>query len=199
MASKESRPSEGVLRQAVLAGDERAWQALYDGAFEPLHAYVAWRCGGRADWADDLVQETWMIAVRRLASFDPEKGPFAQWLRGIAANLLRNHFRLRRPATGQGLPDRPAPFDADASHVDQADRIGAVLAQLPALYEDILRSKYLDQRTVAEIASDSGQSVKAIESLLTRAREAFRAAFSKSDALNETFREAHHDERRSLG
>lgn len=189
MASEESRQSDSVLRQAVLAGDECAWQALYDGAFEPLHAYVAWRCAGRADWADDLVQETWMIAVHRLANFDPEKGSFLQWLRGIAANLLRNHFRLRRPATGQKLPDRPAPFDADTSHVDQAERIGAVLADLPATYEDVLRSKYLDQRTVAEIASDSGQSVKAIESLLTRAREAFRAAFSKSEALDESFRE----------
>jgi RNA polymerase sigma-70 factor, ECF subfamily len=130
-----------------------------------------------------------LIAVRRLASFDPERGPFLQWTRGIAANLLRNHFRLRRLATGQELPDRPAPFDADSSHVDQADRIGAVLAELPTTYEDVLRSKYLDQRTVAENASDFGQSVKAIESLLTRAREAFRAAYSKSDAPGKTIRE----------
>jgi hypothetical protein len=111
MASEEMRPSERALRQAVLAGNECAWQALYDDAFEPLHAYIAWRCGGRADWADDLVQETWMIAVRRLAYFDPAKGTFLQWLRGIAANLLRNHFRQRRPVTGQELPDRPTDFD----------------------------------------------------------------------------------------
>src|SRR5262245_51805287 len=140
MASDETRPSERILRQAVLAGDERAWQALYDGAFEPLHAYVAWRCGGRGEWADGLVQESWMIAVRRLASFDPKRGTFLQWLRGIAANLLRNHFRLRRPATGQELPDRPA--ESEDGRADQAERVGAVLAELPAAYEDVLRAKY---------------------------------------------------------
>jgi RNA polymerase sigma-70 factor (ECF subfamily) len=189
MASEDLRPSEWILRQAVLAGDERAWQALYDAAFEPLHAYIAWRCGGRADWADDLAQETWMIAVRRLANFDPEKGPFLNWLRGIAANLLRNHFRLRRPATGQELPDRPAGFESESAQADQAERVGAVLAELAAPYEEVLRAKYLDQRTVADIAADLGQSAKAVESLLTRAREAFRIAFSKADELNESFRE----------
>lgn len=189
MASEELRLSEWALRQAVLAGDERAWQALYDAAFEPLHAYIAWRCGGRADWADDLVQETWMIAVRRLANFDPEKGPFLQWLRGIAANLLRNHFRMRRPATGQELPDRPAGVDSGLTQPDQAERVGAVLAELPVPYEDVLRAKYLDQRSVADIAAEFGQSIKAVESLLTRARQAFRAAFSKAEEFNDSFRE----------
>jgi RNA polymerase sigma-70 factor (ECF subfamily) len=187
MASAENRPSEWALRQAVLAGDERAWHDLYDRAFEPLHAYVAWRCGGRVDVADDLVQETWMIAVRRLANFDPDKGSFLQWLRGIAANLARNHFRLRRHATGQELPDRPAAFDADAD--DRAERIGAVLAELPAAYEDVLRAKYLDERSVDEIAIGSGQSPKAVESLLTRARQAFRAAFTADKELKESIRE----------
>jgi RNA polymerase sigma-70 factor (ECF subfamily) len=189
MAPDETRPSERILRQAVLAGDERAWQSLYDAAFEPLHAYVSWRCGGRADWADDLVQETWMVAVRRLASFDPDKGSFLQWARGIAANLLRNHFRLRRPATGQELPDRPAEIDADADRADQAERVGAVLAELPAAYEDVLRAKYLDQRGVDEIAAALGQTPKAVESLLTRARQAFRAAYSGAEELKESFRE----------
>src|SRR5438094_308109 len=135
MASEEMRQSEWALRQAVLAGDERAWLALYDGAFEPLHAYIVWRCGGRADLADDLLQETWMIDVRRLARFDPDKGTFLQWLRGIAANLLRNHFRRRRLATGQELPDRPAEFESGADGIDRAERIAAVLAELPAPYE----------------------------------------------------------------
>ncbi len=189
MTSAENGPSEWALRQAVLAGDERAWRDLYDRAFEPLHAYVTWRCGGRAEWADDLVQETWMIAVRRLASFDPEKGTFLQWLRGIAGNLIRNHFRLRRHATGQELPDRPANTDDAAAEVDRADRIGAVLAELPAPYEEVLRAKYLDLRSVADIAAGSGQSAKAIESLLTRARQAFREAFAAGEELKESIRE----------
>src|SRR6516162_5166570 len=84
---------ERALRRAALAGDEAAWRAWYDASFAGLYAYVRWRCGGLRDRADEVVQETWLTAVRRLRAFDPAAGSFAAWLRGIAANLLRNLFR----------------------------------------------------------------------------------------------------------
>src|SRR5262249_25446738 len=88
---------ERGLRSAVLAGDDRAWQCWYDATFAELYHYVSWRCGGLRSMADDLVQETWLTAVRRIRAFDPDKASFAAWLRGIAANLIRNHLRgLRR-------------------------------------------------------------------------------------------------------
>jgi hypothetical protein len=37
---------ERGLKEAVLAGDERAWRTLYDEAYAGLYAYVHWRCGG---------------------------------------------------------------------------------------------------------------------------------------------------------
>ena len=58
---------ERRLHRAVLAGDERAWRALYDASFAGLDAYVLWRCAGLRDRADDVVQETWLTAVRRIA------------------------------------------------------------------------------------------------------------------------------------
>src|SRR5439155_24980839 len=87
---------EHGLRTAVLAGDEQAWRTWYEESFNGLHAYVCWRCAGLRDLADELVQETWLTAVRRVRSFDPECASFAAWLRGIAANVLRNHLRARR-------------------------------------------------------------------------------------------------------
>jgi DNA-directed RNA polymerase specialized sigma24 family protein len=44
----------------------------------------------------------------------------------------------------------------------------------------VLRARYLDGASVADIARSRGESLKATESLLTRAREAFRAAFTTS-------------------
>ena len=56
-----------------------------------------------------------------------------------------------------------------------------VIADIPGAmvehYEAVLRAKYLDGASVADIARSRGESVKATESLLTRAREAFRAVF----------------------
>src|SRR5690348_7540797 len=93
MQAEDRVERERELRRAVLAGEEFAWRTLYDAAFAELYAYVLWRSGGLRERADEVTQETWLIAVRRLRSFDPSAGSFAAWLRGIAVNVLRNHFR----------------------------------------------------------------------------------------------------------
>lgn len=168
---------ERGLHAAVLAGDARAWQTWYDESFADLYAYVVWRCAGLRDAADEITQEAWLTAVRRIAGFDPAAGSFAGWLRGIAANLLRNHFRQarRRPAAHSLNGQLPAP----TAPTDQAERIARALALLPEHYESVLRAKYLEQQSVAKIADSCGDSAKAVESLLTRARQAFREAFAK--------------------
>ena len=55
------------------------------------------------------------------------------------------------------------------------------LAALPDHYEAVLRAKYLDRQTVDEIAAGRGESAKAVESLLGRARQAFREAYDSDD------------------
>jgi RNA polymerase sigma-70 factor (ECF subfamily) len=180
-------PSDGSgrergLQRAVLAGDEQAWKILYDEAFTGLYGYVLWRCGGLRDPADEVVQETWLTAVRRLRSFDPATGSFGAWLRGIAANLLRNYFRreIRRARYIQPLPSEPlAVLDEDRR--EQAERVALALSALPEHYESVLRAKYLDGRSVAAIALARDESPKAVESLLTRARQAFREAYRQSE------------------
>jgi RNA polymerase sigma-70 factor, ECF subfamily len=180
-------PSERVWRErgllhAVLAGDESAWEAWYHECYDGLHAYAVWRCGGLRDRADEVVQETWLTAVRRLRAFDPGRGSFAAWLRGIAANVLRNQLRRER----RRRPPAPAPSangtpEDDLERRDRAERVTRALAALPERYEAVLRAKYLEGQAVAEIAAGWGETPKAVESLLTRAREAFRAAFLETE------------------
>ncbi len=169
---------EQALRSAVLAGDERAWRAWYDQTFESLYAYGSWRCGGLRELTEDAVQESWLTAMRRIRDFDPDRGCFAGWLRGIAANILRNrlrqHARRARSLNGQAEPTTSAGPDWAT-----AERTAAALAALPERYEAVLRAKYLDQQSVAEIAEATGDSPKAVESLLTRARQAFRDAYAR--------------------
>jgi RNA polymerase sigma-70 factor (ECF subfamily) len=168
---------ERVLRRAVLAGDEDAWRALYDGACDGLFAYVLWRCGGLRDRAEEVTQETWLHAVRRVADFDPGRASFLAWLRGIAANVLRNRFRRdarrrTRPLSGETV--------AVGEGRAEAERVAAALAALPPHYEAVLRSKYVDGLSVAGIAARTGSTEKAVESLLGRARQAFRDAYHES-------------------
>jgi RNA polymerase sigma-70 factor, ECF subfamily len=175
---------ERGLRSAVLAGDEQAWRAWYEESFAGLDTFVRWRCAGRQDWADDIIQETWLVAVRRIRSFDPVRGSFADWLRGIAANLLRNQLRKRRPTPSlNGVPKEMRESSSPALHEshnqDRSEQIALALSQLPERYEVALRAKYLDRQSVAQMADAWHETPKAIESLLTRARESFRQEYQR--------------------
>jgi RNA polymerase sigma-70 factor, ECF subfamily len=170
---------ERGLRDAVAAGDTGAWRTWYAAEYAPLEAYVLWRCGSLRDLADDVLQETWMTAVRRVRGFDPAAAPFHAWLCGIAANVLRNHLRSRRRRA-----DRQQPLLVDVGREDgaiaereRAERVAQALAALTERSERVLRMKYLDRMSVAEIAREGGETEKSVESLLTRARAAFREAY----------------------
>jgi RNA polymerase sigma-70 factor (ECF subfamily) len=76
-----------------------------------------------------------------------------------------------QPLNGEPVrPDQSAPRE-------RAARIAETLAGLPERYEAVLRAKYLDELSVAQIADNWKETPKAIESLLTRARMAFRDAY----------------------
>jgi RNA polymerase sigma-70 factor (ECF subfamily) len=182
MAADDRTNQERLLRAAILRGEEHAWRLWYDASSADLRAYTVWRCGGRRDVADEIVQEVWLIAVRRIRQFEPDRGPFAAWLRGIAANVLKNHRRKKVPRAGSKLKDLSEPALSAAAHDtldrrDDADRIAEALSALPDRYEEVLRAKYLDQLSMAEIARGWNESTKTIESLLTRARVAFRECY----------------------
>jgi RNA polymerase sigma-70 factor (ECF subfamily) len=180
MESTERVWRERGLREAVLAGDELAWRRWYDESCEPLHTYLLWRCGGLRDHADELTQEVWLLAVRKLPSFDPVKGSFMSWLRCLGAGLARNHFRRERRRRGVPLSE-VAVNDRESESRERAELVARALAELPEHYESVLRAKYLDGLSVSDIAAERGESIKAIESLLTRAREAFRSAYESGE------------------
>lgn len=179
MNPQDKQWEEQGLRAAVLAGNELAWRTLYDRHFDPLFAYVYARTRD-PHRTEDLVQEAWTTAVRRIAAFDAARGPFGAWLRGIADRLLINdrrrwarRFRLRQEVGESTTPEPAVPQPGAGEAVDEA------LAALPERYREVLRAKYEESHTVAEIARARGLSEKAVESLLTRARQAFRAAWTR--------------------
>ena len=175
---------EEMLRRAVLAGDEDAWRVWCLEVFDELDRFIIWRCGGRRNEADEIVQETWLTAVRQIRSFQPQQGSFLAWLRGIAANVRRNHLRsARRLSQRESTTDNEFVDAAQTEPaLDQHERTQQIAAALDGLLErqeTVLRAKYFDGLSVADIAAAWNESPKAIESLLSRARDAFRERFEK--------------------
>ena len=180
---------ERGLRDAVLAGDDAAWRVLYERCFESLYAYVHYRTGRQVSRTEDVVQECWLVAVRRIRHFDPARGSFESWLRGIADNVLRNYRRRwkRQQSREQSRTKELESAESAQSGADTgqqlelAEQIALTLTVLPAHYQQVLRAKYEQQLSVAEIAHRWCQTPKAVESLLSRARAAFRRAYSNLD------------------
>lgn len=169
---------EQGLRDAALAGDAEAWRVLVEQHQDAVRRYLAWRLGGCIASLDDLTQESWLIAARSMRKFAPSRGTFQHWLFGIAANVCRNHLRTRRRSTQLPYPQDLEP--AEQSNDDQrAHRVADALTLLPEHYERLLRAKYFEGASVECIACTEKQTAKAIESMLTRARAAFRELYEK--------------------
>jgi RNA polymerase sigma-70 factor, ECF subfamily len=173
---------ESLLRAAVLAGNEDAWRTWYDETYGELYRYILWRCAGRRDWADEIIQETWLVAVRSVRRFDPGKAAFLAWMRGVAANVLRNDLRRRRrspkiEASTEEQLRETCKAESPCDDRQRDEQIAAALDSLGEREEAVLRAKYLDGMSVIEIAAARGETPKAVESLLTRARQAFRGIY----------------------
>lgn len=166
--------AEAAVRAAVLAGDARAWAAWLDAAYPRVERYVRWRCGGPGELADEVIQDTWLAAARTVGRFDPARASFAGWVCGVAANVLRNTLRGRRRRAKREEPLAAEPACA-AGEADEA--VALALAALPPHYEAALRAKYLDGASTAEVGKELGLTEAAAESLLARARQAFKAAY----------------------
>jgi RNA polymerase sigma-70 factor (ECF subfamily) len=182
MDATERKWLERGLLEAVLAGDETAWKALYDGCFDRVYAHVYYRVGRDRHRAEEVVQETWLTAVKRIRRFDPDRGTFEQWMRGIAEHVLLNQRRRwRRDRTAAAAAAADARIAPDARGM-VAEQVALAMAGLPRQYQIALRAKYEEQLPVAEIAARWKATPKAVESLLARARAAFREAYRGLDA-----------------
>ena len=78
------------------------------------------------------------------------------------------------------------PFDDEVLRREETrELVNVTMSQLPPHYREALEAKYVNGRSVRDLAASSRQTEKAVESLLTRARKAFRATFvALNRALN---------------
>lgn len=167
---------ERWLRARVLAGDESAWRRLHEAHFASLLAYVHAAARGDRRLVEDVVQDAWMIALRKIRRFDPDKGSFHAWITGIARHALANAKRREIRRAHRELPEAAASPTIDDASTERRAALWGALLMLPARYRAVLEEKYVVGRSVADMAGSRGESEKSVESALTRARAALRRA-----------------------
>ena len=156
----------------------RSFEAVFEAEFAPLHRYVARRVGAAA--ADELAAETFAIAFRNWDRLDPER-PVRPWLYGIAANLMRHHWRKERRMLRAYARTGVDPVFADEeAAVERADaetrhrELAAALAELRPEEREVLLLHAWAELTDSEIADALSLPLGTVKSRLSRTRENMR-------------------------
>jgi RNA polymerase sigma-70 factor (ECF subfamily) len=177
------------LVQQMLAGEERAFSEFFTTYFPRVFRFALPRVNRNEDDAKDVVQATLVKAMRKLGDYRGEAAMFT-WLCQICRREIANHVRSERRYSDKvvliedseevraALESIEAPAaDDPLRRCDGAELkrlVHAVLDRLPGRYGEALEWKYVEGRSVEEIGDRLGIGHTAAQSLLARARVAFR-------------------------
>lgn len=179
------------------AGDKLAIARFYDAHVDGLYTFVYYRVGRDTALAEDVVQETFAVALSRQADYDAKRGSVGSWLTVLSRNVIRDHLRAHKRSdelaqtweridatlaqTFASMAERPLPGEV-LERAETRDLVHMAVANLPEQYRNALTRKYVDGESLETLAGELGISVDAAKSLLARARRAFRDTFATLSA-----------------
>ena len=181
-------------KKRALAGDREAINQLVQACLEPLYRFCLYRLGGNRHLCEEVVQETLVRAIGELPRYEPSRGEghVFPWLTGLARNEIRRVLSREQGTASleaiwarmdEDLRDILCRLESEPLAEDVLEReetremVNATMSQLPGHYREALEAKYVARRSVRDIAKELATTEKAIESLLSRARQAFRDTF----------------------
>jgi len=142
----------------VAQGDREAFKRLFEH-FAPRIKGLMLKAGCSADEAEEIAQNTLIAVWRKAGQFDPTTTGVAAWIFTIARNLRIDSVRraARGPRLGQDAELADATDTADLadvviSRVEDASRVSAAIARLPAEQSSVIRLSFIEERPHPEIA-----------------------------------------------
>ncbi len=184
--------SDLALARRLHAGDEAAFDEFFTGYFPRVYRFAHTRLGGNEDAAEEITQRVLIRGLNRIRTYKGEAA-LLTWLctlcRREIADWMEREGQHREVSLADDRPELRATLEAiaagDASDPEIAvqrqelsELVQLTLDHLPGRYGDVLEWKYVLGLSVDEIAGRLGVGYKAAESLLTRARAAFREGFT---------------------
>jgi RNA polymerase sigma-70 factor (ECF subfamily) len=174
--------SDSLLLDAVRKGDEEAFGVLFARYHSGVHGALL-RLLGRADEAEDIVQETFVRLLRR----PPANGQahnLGGWLYRVALNLGHNALRSerrrsereQRAALAVGKDGPVADPAGDLVRREERELVRAAMSALPANYQACLALRY-NGLSYAEIAAVLGVAPNAVGTMLARAEKQLKAHY----------------------
>ncbi len=175
------------LARRVKRGDRQAGDML----FHRHHRLVAQAvCGVVRDLAavEDLIQDIFMKAIRKIALFDPAQGRFTVWLTAVARHEAINHLRRRKRSRHVSLEETApeggfAPVERPSQQASKKETWGGVfnaIRGLPDPARTILTMRIMESKPFEEIARRLKQPTDTVKTIYYRNTEALRKDFGQA-------------------
>lgn len=168
----------------ICSGDHAAYATLVRRHIDPLYNY-AYRLCRSAGEAEDLVQDTLLAVWQKPHQFNPARAKLSTWLHRIAHNRFIDGRRKQRPLLDNDAAQQlhiDDPVQGSAESDLNAKKLDSMLEQLPLNQRAALLLTHAQGFSNREVAGILGQSVRATESLLARARKSLRQAWRSEQA-----------------
>ncbi|MGH9646119.1 MAG: sigma-70 family RNA polymerase sigma factor [Bryobacteraceae bacterium] len=176
-----SADEDDRLRVEAAQRDPACFDELYERNFHRVYAYVVRRVGDRHQ-AEDLTAEVFREALAGIGKFEWRGVPFIAWLLRIASRAIADHWQRSGRESGDPLDtfspaDRPAPEE-----IERNAMLFQLVDRLPEAQFRVIHMRFVEQKSIREIAGDLGRSEGAVKQLQLRAIENLRAQMEGAHA-----------------
>jgi RNA polymerase sigma-70 factor (ECF subfamily) len=158
--------------------DPSRFADLYEQNFYRVYAYIARRVGDR-HYAEDLTAEVFKEALAGIRKFEWRGVPFAAWLLRIASRAIADHWQRAGRESGDPSPE------ADSAGPDEIERhalLFQLVDRLPEAQFRVIHMRFVEQKSIREIAQELDRSEGAVKQLQLRAIENLRAQMEGAHA-----------------
>jgi RNA polymerase sigma-70 factor, ECF subfamily len=180
MNSTERRAAENDVRTLERDSDDRPlveaaqheparFAELYEQNFVRIYSFFARRVASREE-AQDLTAEVFHQALASIKTFKWQGAPFIAWLYGIAANVLSKHWRKQGKHPAEELTD----LSDAGGEIERSVMLAQIVESLVPDQKHVIVRRFIDQKSIREIALELGRSEGAIKQLQLRALENLR-------------------------
>jgi RNA polymerase sigma-70 factor, ECF subfamily len=173
-----SEEHDDRLQVEAAQRDPSRFADLYEQNFYRVYAYVVRRVGDRHQ-AEDLTADVFREALAGIGKFEWRGVPFAAWLMGIASRVLADHWKRSGRETGSPAsePDATAPEE-----IERNAMLFQLVNRLPEAQFRVIHMRFVEQKSIREIAHELGRSEGAVKQLQLRAIENLRAQMEGAHA-----------------
>lgn len=184
--------SDEQLVQIYLSGDREAFDALVQRYLKRVYNF-AYRFTGNRQEAEDLTQETFLRAWKRIKTFDTRRS-FKTWLMTITKNACIDTLRKKRTVPFSDLErrgelllavlaDPRELIDAKLERKSVLAPLADAVQQLSQAYREVLTLRFRDELTFREIAKELGEPLHTVKSRNRRALAALRRLLGSTDLV----------------